>query len=169
MLPADGNMGVSMEQDIAGLERRQVLLVEDMTVGGEDALPAHRQEKVICHDREGENHLVDLGLAVAADTVDLIPVFVQEGDDLLRGIFVRQVVARAVVEKVPEKKHAVSLLTVIGGEHPAAVKGGSMDIRCNEPFHSGVLLQGKLFARGERVGRSPLALIRSNRMNGKKL
>ena len=126
---------VPVQQDIAGAQGRQVRGVEDVAVRGIDEAVCSREHAVIGEDREGQHHLVDLRVAVAAHAEDLIPPLVQHGQHLLGRVFVRQIVARAMVEDVAQQEQAVRPLSVKGVEQRAAVAGRAVDIGCDHELH----------------------------------
>ncbi len=93
------------------------------------------QRGVVRHDGEVEDHLVDLGVAVAADGDDAVGQGVEQRNHALGSVVARQVVARAVVEQVAQQNDAVGLLGFDGGDQArgpvcrAGVVGGE------EVFH----------------------------------
>ena len=123
-------VGVAVEQDGADRQLGQVVhaVVEagaiDVAVGEEQLaarLLAHgaiggqlgrgvKDRRKVGHAGEVEDHLVDLGLAVAAHADDLRAQGIEHGDDLLGGVALGKVIARAMVEHVTEQQQAVGLL-----------------------------------------------------------
>ena len=78
-------MRMPAQQHVAGLQGRGRGLAGVMPVGRKDKMPVQRHQAVIRQDREGEDHLVHLRLAVAADAEKLGAAVIQKGDDLLWG------------------------------------------------------------------------------------
>ena len=109
-------MRMPAQQHVAGLQGRGRGLAGVMPVGGKDKMPVQLHQAVIRQDREGEDHLVHLRLAVAADAEKLGAAVIQKGDDLLWGVAVGQVVPGSVIEQVAQEQDAVRLLPVRGVE-----------------------------------------------------
>lgn len=103
------------------------------------------QHVVIGHAREGEDHLVNLRLAIAAHGNDLVGNGVEHLYDALGRVVGREVVARAVVEQVAEKHHAVGRLVLDCGHKTLAGVGGAMDVGGNDKLHGRSLLHGGFF------------------------
>ena len=76
-------MRVAVQQDVPGLQRRQVGRVVHMAVGRVEQAAARREDRVVGQHRKFQHHLVHLGVAVAAHAENLIFPRVQQGDDLL--------------------------------------------------------------------------------------
>ena len=102
-------------------------------------MPVQLHQAVIRQDREGEDHLVHLRLAVAAHGNDLVGNGVEHLYDALGRVVGREVVARPVVEKVAQKDDAVGTLGLDGGHEALAPVGGTVDVRRNDELHVGVL------------------------------
>ena len=107
-----------------------------MAVRGIDEAVCGREHAVIGEDREGQHHLVDLRVAVAAHAENLFPPLVQHGQHLLGRVFVRQIVARAVVEQVAQQHDALRLFTRVDLRQHAGVVGGTVDIGNKDEFHA---------------------------------
>ena len=129
------NVGVSVQQDVPRHQRRRILGVVTVAVGGVDQLLPHRQDAVVRQYRELQHHLIHLGFAVAPHTAELRLGPVQQRDDLLRRIAAGQVVAGAVVEQISEKQETIRALPLKGVEHLAAVKSRPVQVGCDHPFH----------------------------------
>ena len=114
-------MGVPVQEDVPGSQRREIFQVVDVPVRRIDEPLADRQDTVIRHHREIQHHLVHLGFAVAPHAAELRLQAVQQRDDLFRGIFAGQVVAGAVIEQVAQKEQTVRPLPLEGGDHLAAI------------------------------------------------
>ena len=68
-----------------------------MAVSGENETPRGFQQAVFRQYREIQHHLIHLGLAVSPNTENAVLYGIQQGDHLLGGIALRQVVPGAVV------------------------------------------------------------------------
>ena len=134
------NVGVAMQQDIPRSQRRQVFQVVHMTVGSVNEPPAHRQHRIVGQNGKIQHHLIHLSVTVAphAQKRRLQPV--QERDDLLRGIALRQVVAGAVIQKIPQQKQPVCSLPLKRFDHFFAIKRRPVQVGCDHPFHGRILL-----------------------------
>ena len=132
---AAGNVRVAVEQDVARMQGRQMVLVKMVAVRGIDEMARRLEQAVVRKNGEGQHHLVDLGLAVAAHAENVGLPLLQQGDDLLRRIALGQVVARAVIQQIAEEEHTRRFLTLPGLEELAAVVGRAVQVRGNDPFH----------------------------------
>ena len=128
-------MRVAVEQDVARMQGRQMVLVKMVAVRGIDEMTRRLEQAVVRKNGEGQHHLVDLGLAVAAHAENVGLPLLQQGDDLLRRIALGQVVARAVIQQIAEEEHARRFLALPGLEELAAVVGRAVQVRGNDPFH----------------------------------
>ena len=128
-------MCMAMQENIAGAERRQVRGVVDVAVRGVDQPVSNREDAVIGQNREVQHHLVNLRVAVAADAEEPVSPFVEHGQHLFGGIFVRQIVARAVVENVAQQQKPAGPFPVKRGKQLTAVPRRAVDIRCDHKLH----------------------------------
>lgn len=128
-------MCMAVQENIAGAERRQVRGVVDVAVRGVDQAASSRENAVIGQDREGQHHLVDLRVAVAADAEEAFAPLVEHGQHLLGRVFIRQIVARAVVENVAQKQESGCSFPVKRGKQLTAVPRRAVDIRCDHELH----------------------------------
>ena len=133
-------MCMAVQENIAGAERRQVRGVVDVAVRGVDQPVSNREDAVIGQNREVQHHLVNLRVAVAADAEEPVSPFVEHGQHLFGGIFVRQIVARAVVENVTQKQESGCSFPVKRGKQVTAIACRAVDIRCDHEFHKQSLL-----------------------------
>lgn len=117
----DRDMGMAVEQDVAGLHGRQGFQVVTVAMGRIDEAAALGQDGIGGHDRKFQYHLVDVGITIAADTEDRILDFVEPSKDFFRRVVLGQVVAWPVVEDIAEQDQAVCALPLPGVEHTAAV------------------------------------------------
>ena len=129
---AAGDVRVAVEQDVARMQGRQMVLVKMVAVRGIDKMARRLEQAVVRQNGEGQHHLVDLGLAVAAHTENVGLPLLQQGDDLLRRIALGQVVARAVIQQIAEevKNLSVSFFTPAG--EVQAVRDVSFSLRAGE-------------------------------------
>ena len=101
------------EEDCIVVAGGQMVGVVDMAVGEQDAAALVDEEHIVAHHREAEQHLVDLGIAVAAYGDDVIGQRVELSDNALGVDTLGYAVAWPVVEDVAEdEKHVALLLTI---------------------------------------------------------
>ena len=65
-------MGVSVNQDVALLHGRQMILVIDMSMGRVERLSLDGEKGIVRQDGELQHHLVHLRIAVAPNRVNLV-------------------------------------------------------------------------------------------------
>ena len=109
-----------------------------MAVGKEERLVAGggiHKDVVVGHAGKVEDHLVDLGLAVASHGDDAVGDAVEHLDHALGRVVGGQVVAGAVVQEVAEEHHPIGLLGLDGGHEALAPIGGAMDVGRDDEFH----------------------------------
>ena len=145
--------GVAVEQDVPFGQRRRVLSIIDMPVGGINELFARREDAVIRHHREIQHHLVHLGLAVAPDAAEFVFQAVQHRDDLFRRVVPGQVVPGAVVKQVAQHQQPVSPLPLKGLHHLFAVVSRPVQVGRDHPFHGAFppFLSGFIVSRNGRL------------------
>lgn len=132
----DGDMGMSMEQDIAFCEFWEILLVVDMSVCGEHGAVAENEHSRVSTDGEVENHSIDLTVAVSTDADDLIGDRIELGDDRAWIVVTWQVVSRAVIENVTKEQELICFLGRKGVEHKLTVVCRAVNIGCDHNFHN---------------------------------
>ena len=129
-------MGVAVEEGAARLQRRQVAGVPQVAVGEPEGAAARVDDLgVVGHAGEVEDHLVHLGLAVAAHGHDGRREGVEHGDDALGVVVAGQRVARSVVEDVAEDQDLVGPLGLDALHQAAAPVGGAVDVAGDEVLH----------------------------------
>ena len=106
-----------------------------MPVGEVEAAPALQDKRVVGKHREFQHHLVDLGVAVAAHAHKLRLHGIQHCDDLFRRVPFGKVVARSVVEDIPQQAEPLGALAGVSLQHFLAVKRGAVYIRSKHQFH----------------------------------
>ena len=87
-----------------------------------------KQDVVISHAREVQDHLVNLCLAISADRNDLIGNTIQHLNDALRCIICRKIVARAVIKQVSKKQNVLWLLLLDDLHEFLAIVGSAVNI-----------------------------------------
>ena len=97
------HMGMPMDEQVAILMRRQVIQIKEMTMRDERGSSIKVKESIIRHDGELEHHLIDFGITVAADAEQLVFYVVEQGDNALRIVFVRQIIARAMIQQIASR------------------------------------------------------------------
>lgn len=128
-------MGVTIEEQVDGGRRGHVVGVEHMAVGEEDAVLAVADQGIGAHDGEGEEHLVNLAVAVAADGHDVggegLQAFHHAG-----GIqSVGQTIARSIVEDVAEQEQHVVCLFMKERQDGVERRDRTVYVGENEKFH----------------------------------
>ena len=116
---------------------------KDMAVRQEQLAAGFVEQRgVVGHDGIVEDHLVDLGIAVAAHRDDAVGQGVEQRDYALGGVIARQVVARTVVEQVAQQDDAVGLLGLDGGDQALGPICRAVDVGGDEVFHGGSFRDG---------------------------
>ena len=87
-----------------------------------------KQDVVISHAREIQNHLVYLCLAISADRNDLIGNAVQHFNNALWCVVCRKIVARAVLKQVSKKQDVLWLLLLNDLHEFLAIVGSAVNI-----------------------------------------
>ena len=131
------DVGVPVQQNVAGGQRRRGLGVVDMAVGSVHQPSAHRKHGIVCQHREFQHHLVHLGVTVAAHAEQAVLHTVEQRHDLLGRIALRQVVAGAVVEQVPQQQQPVGLFPFKRLLHLAGIEIRPVQVGRDHPFHAG--------------------------------
>ena len=129
-------MRVPVQQHVARAQRRQVVLMPEVSVRRIDRMLPGKQQAVICHHRELHHHLVDLGVAVAANAEHQAAALVEHGGDFHRRVFLRQSVARPVVQDIAQQQKPIGSLAVKGFEQASAPICRAVDVGCDHQFHS---------------------------------
>ena len=87
-----------------------------------------KQDVVISHAREVQNHLVNLCLAISADRNDLIGNAVQHLNNALWCVVCRKIVARAMIKQVSQKQNVLWLLLLYDLHELLAIVGSAVNI-----------------------------------------
>ena len=104
-------MGVAVEQDIPGMQRRHGGAIIDVAVRCKDRAPARVKQTVLRRHGEIQHHLIDLRIAVAAHAEDRRGEGVELSGDFPGSIALRKIVARAVIEDVSEQMVSALMTT----------------------------------------------------------
>ena len=120
-------MGMTVD-DAVVWPLRHVLLIIYVAVGQEIALAVVYQQGVSLHDREIEQHLVYLRIAVATNGHNLISKGIQPLHDALRVDALGNAVAGTIVDDVAHDAHHVALLLLEEIEHFLQGWQAAMDI-----------------------------------------
>ena len=134
------NMGVAVEQDVSRLQRRPGIQRKPLPMGGIEQAVSPREDTIVRQDREVQNHLIHLRIAVAPDAEDPVLPLIQHGKNLFRCIVPGQIIPRAMVQQVAQKQQPVSLLPLKGLHELPALVRRAVNIRRNHPFHFTLLL-----------------------------
>ena len=105
-----------------------------MTVGEEkgEACFAVVYQSGIGEDGEAENHLIDLGIAVSADTDQLVRHRVQKVDDLFGGIALGEIVSGAMIEDIAQDQDLLRALALCGIKHRLTADGIAVNVGCDQ-------------------------------------
>ena len=128
-------MGVSVGKDAAHAERRQAVFVPAVAVGEEEALAVCVENGVVRHHRKLEHHLIDLGVAVAADGEDAVLAAVENGGDLYGVVEVGHAVARSVIQEIAQKDEPVVTDRVGPGESCFERGRNTVDVAHENDLH----------------------------------
>lgn len=107
---------------------------KDVTVSKEDGELLARlwilikQDVVISHAWEVQDHLVNLCLAISTDRNNLIGNAVEHLNNALWRIICRKIVARAVIEQVSQKQNVLWLLLLYDLHELLAIVGSAVNI-----------------------------------------
>ena len=126
------------EEDCIVVAGGQMVGVVDMAVGEQDAAALVDEEHIVAHHREAEQHLVDLGIAVAAYGDDVIGQRVELSDNALGVDTLGYAVAWPVVEDVAEDEKHVALLLTIEVQCSLQPGQAAVDVRDDQIAHSDV-------------------------------
>ena len=129
-------MRMPVQQNIPLPQLRQIVRIPDMSVRCEDLHGALGNQRIIRKHRKIQHHLIDLRLAVAAHTENAVSQRIQQRNHRFRRIFLRQIVARPVIEQIPEQQQTVCLLRGKAFCQQSAKMRRAVNIRCDHPFHS---------------------------------
>ena len=114
-------MGVSINEDVVTADG-EVFLIIYMPVREEKAHTLIHKEGIVGHDGKLKEHLIDLGVAVAAHGYDVAAHGIEAFDDAFRVDTFGYSVARTVVEDVAKDAEHVAMLLLI--ETECLLKGG---------------------------------------------
>ena len=134
------------EEDSVVVAGGQMVGIVDVAVGEQDAVAFVDKQHIVAHHREAEQHLVDLGIAVAAYGNDVIGQRVQCLDDALGVDALGDAVARPIVEDVAEDEEHVALLLAVKVQCTLQPGQTAVDVGDDKIAHSdggGVLFEEK--------------------------
>ena len=138
-------MGVA-EKDGVVVSGGQMVGVIDVAVSEQDAAALVDKQHIVTHHREVEQHLVNLGITVAAYSDDVIGQRVQCRDDALGVDAFGDAVARPIVEDVAEDEEHVALLLAVKVQCTLQPGQTAVDVRDDQIAHGdvgGVLFEKK--------------------------
>ena len=87
-----------------------------------------KQDVVVSHAREVQDHLVNLCLAISADRNNLIGNAIQHLNDTLWCIICRKIVARAMIKQISQKQNVLWLLLLNDLHEFLAIVGSAVNI-----------------------------------------
>ena len=96
-IAASGNVRMTVDEDVTVAELGRIVFAEVMTVRQINAVTVKVKDRVIGEDREIQNHLIDFGVAVAADAEQTVGDIIEKCNDFFGGITVGKIVARTVI------------------------------------------------------------------------
>ena len=106
-----------------------------MPVGKEKLAPVRFQQRIVRHYGEFQNHLVYFAVTISAHAKQLLFDAVEHSKHFLRRIPVGEIVARPVVEQIPEQHQLIRAFAFKRFQKPFAPKRRAVNIRCNHNFH----------------------------------
>ena len=115
--------------------RRQLLLVEAVSVSNEHLDPVGIDKCVVGQHGEREHHLIHLAVTVAANADHPVAPAVQKLRDTLRIVPLGKRVPRPVIEQITHQHELVGLLAVKGFEQPLTPQRRPVDVRCDNKLH----------------------------------
>ena len=121
-------MCVPIQQYIAILQRWQTIRMINMAVGGVHSKRIDAYQRIISHDRERQNHLINFGIAIAPNAKDFFFSLVECRNNILWTILIRKIISRTMIENVSEQQHAICFLLIEGMQHFLAVPVGTVNI-----------------------------------------
>ena len=102
-----GDMCMSMQQDITRHERGRIIRIVNMTVRCVQQPFPNRQYGIVRQHGEGQHHLIHFGIAVSANAEQPICQRVQLCNDGFGGIPLRQIIARSVIQNIPQQEQPI--------------------------------------------------------------
>ena len=87
-----------------------------------------KQDVVISHAGEIENHLVNLCLAISSDSNDLIRNAIQHLNNAFGSVICGKVITRAVIQQIAKKQNVLWLLFLYNLHEFLAVVSGTVNI-----------------------------------------
>ena len=121
-------MSMSVDQNVSFLERGKIVLVINMSVSSVKGSSVYRKNTVVSHYRKFQNHLVNLGLAVSADSVNFVFMFIEKSNDFFGSIFSWKIISGSVIEQIAQKNQTFCLLFTERIQKLPAVICGAMYI-----------------------------------------
>ena len=125
------NVGVSRKDDAFAFDGWEGFVA----VNREHFETVDAQENLFVEHRKFQNHLVHLGVTVAANANNILFYAVEHRNYLFWRITFGKVVARAVVKNVAEQQKPFGVLTFKSFEHLLTEERASVDIRSYHKFH----------------------------------
>ena len=101
------NMCVTAQKNISFFEGRGILLGMMVPMSCKDAKSVYRKPSIVRKNGEGENHLVNLSLAISSDAKQIFGNSVQHLYHLLGRVVPREIVSRAMIKKIAKKKDLI--------------------------------------------------------------
>ena len=121
-------MGMSMDQNISFLDRRQIIFIVNMPMCGIKGSSIQIQDAVVCHNRKLQDHLIDLSFTIPTYSINFFLHVIKHGNDLFGSIFSGKIISRAMIEQIAQQYQAFCLFFFIGIQHFSAVVCRTMDI-----------------------------------------
>lgn len=126
---------MTAKENISPLKRWGGVLAVNMTMRGIDIAEVKGKQGVIRHYGKIQHHLINLGVAVAANAKQPVLDRVEHGGDLLGRVFLGQLSSRSVIEQVAKQEQLLRTLALKALKHLAAVFRRAVDIRGNHKLH----------------------------------
>ena len=138
---------MSADHDAALCEFQWIGLVVYMSMGCIDRTASEIQDRIVCHDREIKDHLVNFRVAVSTDTEKPVRNSVEHCDDFLWIVVFGKLIPWSVIKYVSQKKYSVGFFHTEFFNEFLAVIGGTMEVRGDDPFHVHSILKNFLLLK----------------------
>ena len=99
-----------------------------VAVDGVECPAAPGEDGILRQNGEVQHHLIHLSVTVSPDAQQMLPAAVEQLDDLLGGIALRQVVPGTVVQKISQQQKPLPALLLEALQQQLAVPGGAVEV-----------------------------------------
>ena len=130
-----GNMGMSIQKDVAIPKERGMFRIHVVTMAGIDHPAIPIQQAIFRKNRKLQHHLVHLCIAVTPNADNGFLDAVEKGNHLFGVIFPRQIIAGTMIEDIPQQQKPVRLFLVEQIYQLTSVVHRTVNIGSNHEFH----------------------------------